>query len=143
LGKLACMAEAAARPTVDEYIGRLPPHQVEILKRLRALIRRVAPEARESIKWAQPVYESNGPMCYVRAFSKHVNVGFWRGADLTDPAGLLKTGGDRMAHVSITEASEIREAELEAFVREALRLNAERGDPTKRASRGAPPAAGS
>jgi len=38
---------------------------------------------------------------YVDAFSAHVNVGFFFGAALDDPAGLLEGTGKRMRHVKI------------------------------------------
>src|SRR5690242_5432617 len=38
---------------------------------------------------------------YVNAFSAHVNVGFFRGAELTDPAGLLEGTGKLMRHVKL------------------------------------------
>jgi uncharacterized protein YdhG (YjbR/CyaY superfamily) len=41
--------------TVDEYVASLSPEIRETAERLRGVIRAAAPEARESIKWAQPV----------------------------------------------------------------------------------------
>jgi len=38
---------------------------------------------------------------YVNAFSAHVNVGFFRGAELDDPAGLLEGTGRYMRHVKL------------------------------------------
>lgn len=38
---------------------------------------------------------------YVNAFREHVNVGFFHGASLDDPAGLLQGAGKRMRHVKL------------------------------------------
>ncbi|HET8749061.1 MAG TPA: DUF1801 domain-containing protein [Ramlibacter sp.] len=38
---------------------------------------------------------------YVGAFRAHVNVGFFRGAELSDPAGLLEGTGKSMRHVKL------------------------------------------
>ncbi len=38
---------------------------------------------------------------YVNAFRQHVNVGFFHGASLADPAGLLEGTGKRMRHVKL------------------------------------------
>src|SRR5688572_11602772 len=38
---------------------------------------------------------------YVDAFTQHVNVGFFQGASLPDPAGLLEGSGKRMRHVKL------------------------------------------
>ena len=39
---------------------------------------------------------------YVNAFTAHVNVGFFRGAETTDPSGLLEGTGKFMRHVKLT-----------------------------------------
>jgi hypothetical protein len=39
---------------------------------------------------------------YVNAFTAHVNVGFFRGAEIADPEGLLQGTGKFMRHVKIT-----------------------------------------
>jgi hypothetical protein len=38
---------------------------------------------------------------YVDAFKAHVNIGFFQGASLADPAGLLEGAGKRMRHVKL------------------------------------------
>src|SRR5262249_77567 len=38
---------------------------------------------------------------YVNAFTAHVNVGFFRGAELADPKGLLEGAGKFMRHVKL------------------------------------------
>jgi hypothetical protein len=38
---------------------------------------------------------------YVNAFTAHVNVGFFHGATLEDPAGLLEGAGKAMRHVKV------------------------------------------
>ena len=126
-------AAAGGKPhTVDDYIAGLDGWRQETVSALRDLVRNAAPDAEEAIKWAQPVYSENGPVCYMKAFANHVNFGFWRGGELTDPDGLLQGGGKKMAHVKITGKDDIPSSALEAFIQEAVRLNRLHGDPTKR-----------
>lgn len=82
------------------------------------------------MKWGQPVYEEDGPICYFKSFSDHVTFGFWRGTEMPDPAGLLRGEGDKMRHVRLTMFDDIPRDPLEEFVRNAVRLNRERGNPT-------------
>ena len=118
---------------VDEYVAKkLTPGQAEIVNALRQLIRAAAPAATESLKWGQPVYEENGPFAYIKPGKNHVTFGFWRGAELADPKGRLEGDGDRMKHVKLASLADIRRSELQKFVKEALKLNREKGDPTKR-----------
>ena len=51
---------------------------------------------------------------YVNAFKAHVNVGFFRGAELSDPRGLLEGTGRFMRHVKLWPD---REVDAEALAR--------------------------
>jgi hypothetical protein len=121
----------AKAKTVAEYAAGLGDWRTEVVLALRDLVREAAPEAKESIKWAQPVYEENGPFCYIRAFKNHVNFGFWRGVDLPDEAGILEGSGEKMRHVRLTGLDDIREDIFRDLVRAAVALNRSKGDPTK------------
>jgi hypothetical protein len=118
--------------TVDEYVARLKGWQKEVATALRRIVRTAAPKAVESIKWGQPVYEENGPFAYMKAFATSVNFGFWRGAELPDPTGALSGGGDRMRHVKLFDTADVNPKALADLVRAAVKLNEQRGDPTKR-----------
>ena len=120
-----------AAKTVEEYIAGLEGWQAEVVEALRKIVMEAAPDAAESIKWAQPVYESNGPFAYMKAFKSSVNFGFWRGIDLDDPKGLLQGSGDKMRHVKLSSTDDIDTAAFAVFVRQALELNLTKGDPTK------------
>jgi hypothetical protein len=121
----------AAR-TIDEYIAGLGGDwRADVVSELRRVVDRAAPEAKSTIKWAQPVWESNGPFAYVKAFGRSVNIGFWRGTQLDDPAGILDGDGDRMKHVTLREGDTVRSDELRAFVRQAVELNRELGSPAR------------
>jgi hypothetical protein len=120
-----------AKTTVDEYIAGLEGWQAEVGSRLRSIVLQATPEAKESFKWAQPVYEINGPFCYFKAFKASLNFGFWRGVELDDPKGLLQGSGDKMRHVKLTGAEDIDQEAFTDYVRQAVQLNLDKGDPTK------------
>ena len=105
----------------------------DVIRRVLDVSRKAAPKAAVSIKWGQPVMEENGPFMFVRAAKAHVTVGFWRGSELADPKGLLERG-DRMGHWKVKAATDLDEKALAAMVKDAVRLNREKGNP---ASRGA------
>ena len=58
---------------------------------------------------------------YVAAFSAHVNVGFFQGASLPDPAGLLEGAGKRMRHVKLRWGAPANEAALADLIAAAAR----------------------
>ena len=53
---------------------------------------------------------------YVDVFKAHVNVGFFRGADLPDPHGLLEGKGRFMRHVQIRLDREVDAAALAMLI---------------------------
>jgi hypothetical protein len=120
-----------AAGTIGDYVKGLGDWRGQVVREIDALVRKAAPNATGSIKWAQPVYEQEGPFAYVKAFSKSVNFGFWRGVDLSDPNGLLEGTGDRMRHVQIRTPEDVDKEQFAAWVKEAVTLNTAKGDPTK------------
>jgi hypothetical protein len=49
----------------------------------------------------------DAPFAYVNAFKAHASVGFFHGAMLADPAGLLEGTGKRMRHVKLRPGREL------------------------------------
>jgi hypothetical protein len=58
-------------------------------------------------------------ICLVGVFTKHVNLGFMRGADLEDAGGMLAGGGKAMRHITLKKLSELDRPEIRAFLRQA------------------------
>lgn len=53
---------------------------------------------------------------YVAAFRAHVNVGFFQGASLPDPAGVLEGAGKRMRHVKLRWGEPVQADALDALI---------------------------
>lgn len=66
------------RKSVDDYFARLEEHQRAHLEALRALSRRIAPQAREELKWNLPTYVvgENTNVWMLQNFSKHCSLRF-------------------------------------------------------------------
>ena len=58
---------------------------------------------------------------YVNAFRSHVNVGFFQGASLDDPAGLLEGSGKRMRHVKLRWGQPVNDEALGDLISAAYR----------------------
>jgi hypothetical protein len=123
---------ATPRRTVDDYMAAIPSPLSAVAEALRTTVRDAAPQAKESVKWGQPVYDSNGPFAAIKAYPRWVTLTFWRGAALADPTGILAGDGDRMKHARFATLDEVRAAPVADLVRAAVAMNAELGDPTKR-----------
>lgn len=69
---------------------------------------------------------------HVGAFKAHVNIGFFHGAALADPAGLLEGSGKHMRHVKLHWGASVDEVAVAALIAAAYqdiqaRLRTERG----------------
>jgi hypothetical protein len=102
-----------------------------VVKRVLAIAAKAVPGATHAIKWSQPVIEQGGPIAFIKPATAHVTFGFWRGAELTDPDGRLE-GGDRMKHIKLRSADDVDEKQFTAWLKEAAKLNATKGDPSRR-----------
>ncbi len=59
------------------------------------------------------------PFAYVNVFKAHANVGFFIGAELTDPARLLEGNGRRMRHVKVRPGAPLDSKALGALIQES------------------------
>lgn len=63
----------ADKPTnIDEYIKGFPKDIQRILKRVRIIIGKMAPQAGETIRYGIPTYTLNGNLVHFAAFKKHI-----------------------------------------------------------------------
>jgi hypothetical protein len=61
----------------------------------------------------------DAPFAYVNTFKSHVNVGFFYGALLKDPTGLLEGSGKRMRHVKLNPGRPLSAAALGELIEAA------------------------
>ena len=124
-------------PRVDAYIARAQPFARPILERVRAAFHRGCPDIVETIKWGVPSFEKHGMVGGMAAFKAHATFGFWRGAELADPAGILR-GKGRASFMDerLTDLAQVPPvAVLAKYVAAAAALNAA-GTPRPKAKRG-------
>jgi uncharacterized protein YdhG (YjbR/CyaY superfamily) len=58
--------------TIDEYIAGFPPEIQKILQKLRATIRKAAPEATETISYQMPTFTLKGNLVHFAAYKNHI-----------------------------------------------------------------------
>lgn len=85
-------------------------------------MRGAGPDVRELLHDGHPVAcAGEAAFGYVDAFRAHVNIGFYQGASLPDPAGLLEGSGKRMRHVKLRWGAPVDDAALAALIQAAYR----------------------
>lgn len=69
--------------TIDEYIATFPADIQSILQKIRATIRKAAPQAEETINYQMPTFKLHGNLVHFAAFKNHI--GFY-----PTPSGIEK-----------------------------------------------------
>ncbi|MBV9074251.1 MAG: DUF1801 domain-containing protein [Acidobacteria bacterium] len=89
-------------PAIDAWMKQHPGELGAIARKWFEVMRQCGDEVRELLHDGCPVAcLGDAPFGYVNAFTSHVNVGFFHGASLPDPAGLLQGDGKFMRHVKL------------------------------------------
>jgi hypothetical protein len=84
------------------------------------VMRKCGDEVRELLHDGCPVAcLGDAPFGYVNIFTSHVNVGFFQGAALADPARLLQGDGKFMRHVKLTSGVATSDAALSKLIEAA------------------------
>ena len=81
------------------------------------VMRKCGDEVRELLHDGCPVAcLGDAPFGYVNVFTSHVNVGFFQGAALADPAHLLQGTGKFMRHVKLRPGTAANAAALSSLI---------------------------
>jgi hypothetical protein len=112
------LPSAAKRdPAVDLWFSDGPVELRSIAQQWFVRMRKCGDDVRELIHDGCPVAcVGDAAFGYVHSFKSHVNVGFFYGALLEDPAGLLEGSGKCMRHVKLSPGSELNAAALSALI---------------------------
>jgi hypothetical protein len=104
-------------PAIDAWLAGRPDALRPIAAKWFARMRQCGPDVLELMHDGCPVAcVGDVPFAYVNVFRRHVNIGFFNGAGLDDPAGLLEGTGKRMRHVKLGPGRERPDAALVALV---------------------------
>ena len=104
-------------PAVDIWFKDGPVELRSIAQKWFAQMRQCGDDVRELMHDGCPVAcVEDAPFGYVNSFKTHVNVGFFHGAVLEDPAGLLQGSGKRMRHVKLNPDREVSAAALSDLI---------------------------
>ena len=107
-------------PAVEIWMDEQPEELGAIARRWFEVIRDCGDDVRELIHDDAPTAcVADAAFAYVDAFTAHVNVGFFGGAGLADPSGLLEGTGKYMRHVKLRPDAAIDGAALTSLIEDA------------------------
>jgi len=106
----------------DAYLKGQSPKNQTIIRALRKFVKRVEPDLVEAVKWGNGCWlGDDGPVAYLYSDDGFVQFGFFRGATLKDPKGLLEGKGKYVRHTKVRRASGFDEKALSSLLKQAAR----------------------
>jgi hypothetical protein len=110
----------ARHPSVDAWFNERSGELGKIAREWFKVMRHCGDEVRELLHDGCPVAcLGDAPFGYVNVFRSHVNVGFFHGAALRDPAKLLRGTGKHMRHAKLEAGSPCDSAALRSLIEAA------------------------
>jgi len=104
-------------PAIDLWMQKHAGELGAIAHRWFEVMRNCGDEVQELLHDGCPVAcLGDAPFGYVNVFTSHVNVGFFQGASLSDPAHLLQGSGKFMRHVKLTLGTTSNAAALKTLI---------------------------
>jgi hypothetical protein len=104
-------------PAIDAWMKERSGELGAMAQQWFEVMRKCGDEVRELLHDGCPVAcLGDAPFGYVNVFAAHVNVGFFQGAALADPARLLQGSGRFMRHVKLRPGTPINSAALSRLI---------------------------
>jgi hypothetical protein len=107
-------------PAIDAWMKNNSGDLGALARQWFEVMRNCGDEVREVLHDGCPTAcLGDAPFAYVNVFTAHVNVGFFQGAALPDPARLLEGNGKRMRHVKLRLGAATDSASLRKLIEAA------------------------
>ena len=110
-------------PRVDQALATLAPEVRPIAEGLRRLIGSKAPELTECLKWGNPVWVGKENAVVLMLFTRHVNLGFFRGSELGRSFPQIVGTGKNLRHVKVRSMKDVKDPALGKMLRAAVQLD--------------------
>lgn len=121
------MAINETHGTFKDVLAFASPALRPVCEALRSLVNSLHPEFVE-IVWPKQRIASFGVgpkkmsqhYAYISVQATHINLGFYHGASLPDPVGLLEGTGKELRHIKIRDSSGAKDVAVANLIRKAI-----------------------
>jgi len=108
--------------TFEQIVALEPGHEA-LLRALRALAFALHPDLAEvsrpgdrAVSWGRGPKKMSEAYACALPYKDHVNLAFYRGIDLADPAGMLRGTGKAMRHMPLTKLDQVDQPAVRALL---------------------------
>ncbi len=121
-GLLKFSGSARRDPAVDAWFDARSGESANIARRWFLRMRECGADVCELVHDGCPIVcVDDAPFAYTNVFRSHVNVGFFHGDALPDPAGLLQGDGRFMRHVKLMPGLAADDSAIEVLIAASYR----------------------
>ena len=113
--------------TFEELMAGITDTRLEIAHKLRQLIQDVHPETVEVVRLGDRAATYGiGPRkmkegyCYIMPQKDRINFGFFKGASLNDPSGLLEGTGKALRHIKVHNLEMVDDENIRNLIEQAV-----------------------
>lgn len=113
--------------TMEEFIeAKVLPEYRPIVKAIRELIKKTAPEVKEEMRggteayYSVPAYRLNHIIIVISPSKQGITLAFDKGASFEDKYGLLEGVGKRAKNVRMKSLEDINEEALQYYIKQAV-----------------------
>ncbi len=111
--------------TVDEFVKiKVLPEYQPIVRVLRKLLHKYAPDAKEFMSYGIPNYRGKRGLAVISPAKTHITLAFSRGADFEDKYRLLEGVGKVSKNLRFKDVKDNNEAALRYYIKQALKFDA-------------------
>ncbi len=113
--------------TFEELLEITEEPMRPLVEQLRAVVSAIHPDGVETVRLGDRAATYGvGPKkmkhgyAYILPYTQHVNLGFYQGASLPDPEGLLEGTGKALRHIKIRTMQDIDQPAITALIEAAV-----------------------
>jgi hypothetical protein len=110
-------------PGIDAILEALPADLAPIARELRGTIASLAPQLEECVKWNSPMWKGHEFVLNLMVYPDHLNLGLWRGAELSKSFPEIEGTGKSLRHVRLESVAQVRSLGIRRILRAAVALD--------------------
>jgi hypothetical protein len=118
------VAKSDGTKRLEAVFAGLPKGQRAIAEAVRKAILAEASTLSEDVKWRAPVWSGRKLVFSLMVYDDHLNLGFWRGAELAERHPSIEGTGKSLRHIKLHAAGDAGLASVRSAIRDAVQLDA-------------------
>jgi hypothetical protein len=112
---------------VQQYVADVPEGLRDVLEKALAVVGEAMPEIEPALWHGQPTWSlgdkpGQKPVCFLKAYSKHVTFGFWKGQLIEGGSVRLESMSRQMAGVKLRDLDDVDADLFSGWVEQARAL---------------------